>query len=47
MKWGNKQYSSLNYIRKAKKKGYKAQLKYNSMYEHFYFLIEKENYTFN
>ena len=49
MKFGNKitERWSLSYKRTGRKKGYKAEVTYNSFYNRFYFMLEKEDYIFN
>ena len=49
MKFGKKitERCSSSYRRTGRKKGYKAEVIYNSVYNRFYFVLEKESYTFN
>lgn len=49
MKWSKKklQRFSCSYSKTARKKGYKAEIIYNDVYKHFYFMLEKEDYVFN
>lgn len=50
MKWGKQVYTSVvyrSYRIKARKKGYKAEVVYSGMYNVFYFVVEKDDRTFN
>lgn len=49
MKFGKKNNGilGLSYRRTGRKKGYKAEVIYNSVYNRFYFILKKDSYTFN
>lgn len=36
-----------SYTRTGRKRGYKVEIIFNSLYDHFYFMLHKDEYVFN